>query len=89
MKSAGNGEPKTCVENLLSMVRGENPMERLKGLDTKFIDLKEDEAIVGTKEDARWLIKTYEPRVNIEDFEVDFIRNSDGEYGITAIIKDV
>ena len=89
MKSSGNGEPQTCVQKLLSMVRGENPMERLKGLDTKFIDLKEDEAIVGTKEDARWLIKTYEPRVNIEDFEVDFIKNSNGEYGITAIIKDV
>ena len=38
MKAAGNGTPKQCVENLLSMVRGENPMERVKGIDARWFD---------------------------------------------------
>ena len=38
MKAKGNGSPEQCVENLLLIVRGEVPFERLKGIDATLTD---------------------------------------------------
>ena len=65
MKSKGNGNPETCASNLLRIVRGEVPFDRVRGLDGALIDQPNanDEAIA----DVEWLLETYEPRVTAEN----------------------
>ena len=67
MKANGNGTPETCASNLLRIVRGEVPFDRVRGRDGSLIDKANatDEAAV----DAEWLLETYEPRVTVESVE--------------------
>lgn len=69
MKAHGNGTPETCASNLLRIVRGEVPYDRVKGRDSALIDQPNatDEAIA----DAEWLLETYEPRVELENAEIN------------------
>lgn len=70
MKSKGNGTPATCVGNLLRIVRGEVPYERLKGLDANLIDKPSSEVESELKADAEWLIENYEPRANLNNIDL-------------------
>ena len=67
MKAHGNGTPETCASNLLRIVRGEVAFDRVRGLDGSLVDRPNaaDEAI----EDMKWLLETYEPRVDVESAE--------------------
>ena len=67
MKAHGNGTPETCASNLLRIVRGEVPYDRVRGRDGALIDQPNatDEAIA----DAEWVLETYEPRVSVESIE--------------------
>lgn len=67
MKAHGNGTPETCASNLLCIVRGEVPFDRVRGRDGSLIDKANamDEATA----DAEWLLENYEPRVTVEDAE--------------------
>lgn len=67
MKAHGNGRPETCASNLVRIVRGEVPYDRVRGLDGRLIDQPDaaDEAVA----DIEWLLDTYEPRVTVEDAE--------------------
>lgn len=69
MKAHGNGNPETCASNLLRIVRGEVPYDRVKGRAGVLIDQPNamDEAIA----DAEWLLGTYEPRVEVDSAEVN------------------
>ena len=64
MKAHGNGTPETCASNLLRIVRGEVPYDRVRGRDGTLIDKANatDEATA----DAEWLLETFEPRVTVE-----------------------
>ena len=64
MKAHGNGNPETCASNLLRIVRGEVPYDRVRGRDGALVDQPNatDEAVA----DAEWVLETYEPRVNAE-----------------------
>ena len=64
MKAHGNGNPETCASNLLRIVRGEVPYDRVRGRDGALVDQPNatDEAAA----DAEWVLETYEPRVNAE-----------------------
>lgn len=68
MKAHGNGNPEVCASNLLRIVRGEVPFDRVRGRDGALIDQPNvsDEAIA----DAEWVLETFEPRVNVESVEV-------------------
>lgn len=88
MKATGNGATQQCVENLLSIIRGENPMERVKGIDTRFVDKIQDDAKEDIKEDVKWLLKTYEPRTSIENVEITVEEQENGQYHIAAIMID-
>lgn len=68
MKAHGNGNPETCASNLLRIVRGEVPYDRVRGRNSALADQPNasDDAIA----DAEWLIGTYEPRVTAESVEV-------------------
>lgn len=64
MKGSGNGTPETCASNLLRIVRGEVPFDRVRGRDGSLVDClnAQDRAAA----DAEWLLTEYEPRVVIE-----------------------
>lgn len=70
MRSKGNGSPAVCVGNLLRMVRGECPMDRTKGLDPTLIDSPLPASVERLKEDARWVCRTFEPRVTVSGISV-------------------
>ena len=67
MKAHGNGTPETCASNLLRIVRGEIPYDRVRGRDGALVDRPNatDEALA----DAEWVLDTYEPRVSVESIE--------------------
>ena len=66
MKSNGNGNPRTCAENLLKCFRGEVPYERLKGLDATIIHSPSVESVQRIMQDADSLIDSFEPRVDVK-----------------------
>ncbi|WP_455619647.1 hypothetical protein [Eisenbergiella sp.] len=69
MKAHGNGTPETCASNLLHIVRGEVPYDRVRGRNSALVDQPNasDEAIA----DAEWLLEIYEPRVDVEGIETN------------------
>ena len=70
MVASGNGDVRRCVQNLLRMFRGECPYERVKGLDPRMIDKPLSEVEPDIRQDAEWLINTYEPRATTNDITV-------------------
>jgi len=78
MKSHGNGTPEVCASNLLRIVRGEVPYDRVKGRDGALIDQPNatDEALA----DAEWVLENYEPRVVIESSEADTDEAINGDF---------
>lgn len=69
MKAHGNGNLETCAFNLLRIVRGEIPYDRVRGRDGALIDQPNatDEAMA----DAEWVLRTYEPRVDVEEIKTN------------------
>lgn len=84
MKAHGNGTPETCASNLLRIVRGEVPLDRVRGRDGSLIDQPNalDEAVA----DVEWLLNTYEPRVNIDNAEGIPVAASTGDFSVHAHI---
>ena len=64
MKAHGNGAPEICAHNLLRIVRGEVPFDRVRGLDGALID--QPNAAEDALADAEWVLETYEPRVEAD-----------------------
>lgn len=64
MKAHGNGTPETCATNLLHIVRGEVPFDRVRGRDGSLVD--RPNATEEAAADAEWVLETYEPRVSVE-----------------------
>lgn len=64
MKAHGNGTPETCATNLLHIVRGEVPFDRVRGRDGSLVD--RPNAAEEAAADAEWVLETYEPRVSVE-----------------------
>ena len=87
MKSSGNGNPATCVGNLLRLVRGEVPYERIKGIDPKLIDKPSSTAAEDLRADAQWLIENYEPRVNLSSVDLDSELAKIGHFNIRAVTE--
>lgn len=86
MVASGNGKTQRCVQNLLRMFRGENPYERVKGLDPSLIDKPLSAVEPDIRQDAEWLIETYEPRATINDIVVS---PEDAVGGGFAILADI
>ena len=82
MLGKGNGEPMHCVSNLLRMIRGECVYDRLKGIDPSLIDMNSDIAKPLMIADAKWLIKTYEPRVNVNNIDMQSLLAEEGNYSL-------
>lgn len=85
MKAHGNGTPETCASNLLRIVRGEVPYDRVRGRNGALIDQPNatDEAVA----DAEWVLETYEPRVVPESIEANSEAAASGEFKVFVNIK--
>ena len=85
MKASGNGTPETCASNLLRIVRGEVPFDRVRGVDPTFIDQPNasEEALA----DAEWVLEQYEPRVEVETSEIDQEAATTGDFSALLNIK--
>lgn len=88
MRSSGNGAPKVCANNLLRIVRGEAPYERVKGIDPRIIDKPQPVASSELEADAEWLIETYEPRVQFEGINTAPDNSINGGFIVTANITE-
>nr|DAH52974.1 MAG TPA: baseplate assembly protein W [Caudoviricetes sp.] len=84
MKASGNGDPAQCVGNLLRLIRGEVPYERLKGMDPRLIDQPSSNAAQELMAEAEWLIETYEPRVSLESIDLTAALAQAGHFNIKA-----
>ena len=88
MKSSGNGAPKVCANNLLRIVRGECPFERVKGLDPRIVDQPFARSSTELEADAEWLIRNYEPRVRFERIDTAHSDAVKGDFSVTAKIME-
>ena len=84
MKSNGNGEPMQCVANLLRITRGECPYDRIKGIDPTLIDQPTEIVAPLMQAEAKWLIDTYEPRVDADDINISALTSQDGSFALTV-----
>lgn len=85
MKAHGNGRPETCASNLLRIVRGEVPYDRVRGRDGSLID--KSNAIDEAAADVEWLLENYEPRVTVESVEAIAAAAATGDFSILANIE--
>lgn len=83
MLKKGNGRPERCVANLISMSRGECPYDRIKGINPDFVGMAYVEAKAQIKSDIKWLIRTYEPRVDIDNINVDDVVIRSGRFTLS------
>lgn len=85
MKAHGNGNPETCASNLLRIVRGEVPYDRVRGRDGALVDQPNatDEAVA----DAEWVLETYEPRVDAENITGSGEAVKNGEFALLVDIN--
>lgn len=88
MKASGNGTPETCVQNLLKTIRGEVPYERIKGIDRALIDRPSELARPDLMADVRFVIETYEPRVNLSTVDLRALIARLGSCELTASIQE-
>lgn len=86
MRARGNGDPTVCANNLLRMVRGEVPFDRIKGLDPRLVDRPLTSSRIDLEADAEWLIGTYEPRVELRGVGVAQADTEHGGFTVAANI---
>ena len=84
MKANGNGKPMQCVANLLRITRGECPYDRIKGIDPTLIDQPTEIVAPLMQAEAKWLIKTYEPRVNADEVDISAITSQNGSFALNV-----
>ena len=87
MLKAGNGAPARCIYNLMRIVRGENPYERLKGFSRELIDrpvtLGANEYLAALDENAA----TYEPRAAL-DLDATARNLANGEVDVSVVVTE-
>ena len=88
LRATGNGAADVCANNLLRIARGEVPFERVKGLDPRMIDRPISEAQGSIRQDAEWLLNTYEPRVTVNSINIDPVTGTDAGFVITADVTE-
>lgn len=87
MRASGNGDKYRCTENLLAIVRGEVPFDRLRGLSVSPIDGPVEKSAAAIQQDAKWVIETYEPRAQVENIQVSNGNGAEGNFSVLADIS--
>lgn len=62
MLKSGNGKTATCINNLLSMERGEVPLDQLRGIREDLTDMPAAVVEPFYRANVLWLVENYEPR---------------------------
>ena len=62
MLASNNGDPRQCAANLLKLTRGENPYDRIKGIDAAITDAPSASARYDAIAEAEWVLDTYASR---------------------------
>lgn len=70
MKSVGNGTAQICVQNILSITRGEVPYIRGMGIDGSLYDKPSELVKPLIIADAQEQIETYEERVEVNGITI-------------------
>ena len=85
MRMKGNGRPDVCAANLMSMVIGEVPFDRLRGRDPSMLDrpLGEKQALTN----ARMILDVYEPRVESK-VASGWTKDRNGNFEITLSLNE-
>lgn len=87
MRAKGNGAPQVCANNLFRLYRGQVPYERVKGLDPRLYNRPSVAADMELRQDADWLIDTYEPRAALK--AITITRSGvEGDFTITAELEE-
>ena len=86
MRASGNGDKRVCVANLLAIVRGEVPYDRIRGLGSTAIDSPANIGEAELRQDAEWLLETYEPRAEVQSIQVTRDDAEGGDFKVTANI---
>lgn len=84
MLAKGNGEPMQCVSNLLRITRGECVYDRIKGMPPELIDMNSDIAMPLMAAEAKWVISTYEPRVDVNSINMYELVSSVGSFALNV-----
>ncbi len=87
MKKTGNGKPEQCAINLLRIVRGEVPFDRLRGVDGSLTDQPSSAAEPLLREDMRWALGIYEPRMDSASADVLSEDAANGHFNISAALE--
>lgn len=87
MLASNNGDPRQCAANLLKITRGENPFERVKGIDAAITDAPSASAQYDAIAEAEWVLDIYEPRVEVESIDFDAPDAQSGDFSTMAQIK--
>lgn len=80
MLAHGNSDPARCVLNMISTVKGECPMAREKGIDADLIDQSVITAEGKYLTSVESMIEKYEPRVDLDDIDMDGFIDDLGSY---------
>lgn len=88
MRSEGNSNVQVCIDNILKTFKSEVPYAREKGINYETLDLPADEAEQQLVEEAELAIDEYEPRVDVDDIDVDSY-NENGIYKYHVKISEV
>nr|DAG65229.1 MAG TPA: lysozyme [Caudoviricetes sp.] len=89
MKGHGNGDVALCAENLLRIFRGENPYERVKGIDARSLDKPALDAEAEILQDAEFCIENYEPRAQIDSLDVYGLDRERGDFRVVAAVTEI
>lgn len=89
MKGHGNGDVALCSENLLRIFRGENPYERIKGIDARSLDKPALDAEAEILQDAEFCIENYEPRAQIDSLDVYGLDRKRGDFRVVAAVTEI
>ena len=88
MRANGNSAVEVCANNLLRITRGEVPFERVKGLDPRMIDRPISESQSSIRQDAKWLLDTYEPRAKVNSINIGNEAGVAGGFVVTADVTE-
>lgn len=88
MRAKGNGTPALCASNLLRLFQGEVPFERVKGLNPRLIDRPAVDVNSDVRQNAEWLLETYEPRVGVKSINIEPSGSASGGFIVTADVEE-
>lgn len=84
MLREGNGTAQQCAFNLMSIIQGECPYDRCKGMDAGISDLPSTGALGPIITAAAWVLKYYEPRAQAGDISLLIEDAMQGRYRVAS-----